>query len=265
VAILIAYAALATTLIYIGISESNESFASEDSFSRGQWLTWCVLAGIAGLAFGITCLRSRLYKTLSLVIAGGFFIYVTGFSFLIEQKQGGEGSGLAPIPFAPWHAVVLLLIAGAVAWCQRQTAEKASANNHAKPRFRATAYTSAILILFAAWVAVFGLGHSKPHQAATQPTTPAKPRPTDDEIRRVVAKDLNVPIERVVPSARLVEDLNASNQDIEKIVEDFEQTFAVDRQPPDDEMLITVQDAFDYVYDPETFRTQHEDHFRGQH
>lgn len=121
------------------------------------------------------------------------------------------------------------------------------------------------MILFAAWVWAFGLESSKSqNHSEVQAIRAAKLQRTSENIRRIIATDLKVRLERAVPSARLVEDLHASNADIERMVEDFETTFGIASQPPDDEMLITVQDAIDYVNDPDTFRTEHEDHFRGQ-
>ena len=119
------------------------------------------------------------------------------------------------------------------------------------------------MILFAAWIWAFGLADSKSHYPS-QVQAPPKPQPTEEGIRRIIARDLKVPEERVVTSARLVEDLNGSDAEIEQVVEDFEQAFGIETQPPDEEMLITVQDAIDYANAPEAYRTEHEDHFRGK-
>lgn len=264
-AIIVAYAVLATILLYIAITENSDSLAADDDSFRLRLVVWCTVGGIAALAFGIACLRFGLFRTLSLVIASGFFVFVIGYSFLVEQKLGGDGNSLVPLPIAPWHPLVLLFIAGAVAWCLRNSIQNSSANGRSRRTFGVTAFVSAGMILFAAWVWAFGLGSSKSqNHSEVQATAPAKPQPTSEDIRRIIATDLKVPLERVAPSARLAEDLNASNADIERMVEDFETTFGIAREPPDDEMLITVQDAIDYVNAPEAFRTEHEDHFRGQ-
>jgi acyl carrier protein len=263
--IIVAYAVLATTLVYIAITENGDSLAADDDSFRLRLIFWCAVGGIVALAFGIACLRFGLFRTLSLVIASGFFVFVIGYRFLVELKMGGDGNSLVPLPIAPWHPLVLLLVAGAVAWCLWNPTQNLSPNGRSRRTFGVTAFVSAGMILFAAWVWAFGLGSSKSqNHSEVQATASAKPQPTSEDVMRIIATDLKVPWERAVPSARLVEDLNASNADIERMVEDFETTFGIDREPPDDEMLITVQDAIDYVNAPEAFRTEHEDHFRGQ-
>jgi acyl carrier protein len=80
---------------------------------------------------------------------------------------------------------------------------------------------------------------------------------TADNVTKIIAQELAVPPERVVPGARLVEDLNAQGVDINDIVARLEKDFGTESQEADDEMLITVQDVLDYAQSPQTFREAH--------
>lgn len=79
-AIIVAYSVLATILFYITITENSDSLAADDDSFRLRLVVWSAVGGIAALAFGIACLRFGLFRTLSLVIASGFFVFVIGYS-----------------------------------------------------------------------------------------------------------------------------------------------------------------------------------------
>jgi hypothetical protein len=64
-----------------------------------------------------------------------------------------------------------------------------------------------------------------------------------------------------MPDARFDTDLNAHEVDMQEMVElRFQRVFGLDYRAGDENMLITVQDAFDYVAAPAEFRATH----RGQ-
>lgn len=250
-ATLAGYGVLASGLVYLLINEDRDN-----DISRLQLTLWCGLGALAALAVGIACLRFARYRTLAVVVSSFFFLFVLTYSFLVEQKNGGEGNSLSPLPIAAWQPVVFLLIAASVAWCLRRAGQQATGRGKPGRKFAASAMVSAALMLFAAWIWAFGLGSSKPQQQ-TQASAPTTQEPTWENIRRVIATELNVPEEKVVPSARFDEDLNAAEPDLEEMVEKLQSTFGVDWERDDDDMLITVQDAVDYVRSPETFRSTH--------
>ena len=85
--------------------------------------------------------------------------------------------------------------------------------------------------------------------------------PSEENIRKIIARELQVPEDRVVPGARFDTDLNAHEVDMQEMVElQFQSIFGLDYSKGDEDMLITVQDAFDYVAAPAQFREAH----RGQ-
>jgi glycine cleavage system H protein len=260
-ATLVAYAVLGSGLLYLALSESTESFAVESDFSRRQLAIWCTVGGIAALALGLGCLRLGLFKSLASVVSLCFFVFVVGFSVLLELKEGGDATGLAARTIAPWQPFALIVIASSIVWCLQKARRKSSMSGRPARGIGITACVSAGLMLFAVWVWVFGLGTSTSQQhSEAQATAPTRQEPTWENIRRIIANELNVPEEQVVPAARFEVDLNAAAPDMEEMVESFENVFGIDRQDADADMLITVQDAIDYVRSPKTFRTEH----RGQ-
>ena len=110
---------------------------------------------------------------------------------------------------------------------------------------------------------VFGCGHSAPEAQSSQqhsaaPASASKRQdPTWENIRRIIAQRINVPEEKVIPTARFTEDFNAAEPDMEDMIEGFEDAFGIESEPDDQDMLITVQDAVDYINAPVTFRQQH--------
>src|SRR5262249_51450001 len=78
----------------------------------------------------------------------------------------------------------------------------------------------------------------------------------EEHIRNIIARELGVPEDRVVPDARFDTDFNAHKIAMQEMVELSSQSVrGLDYRAGDEDMLITVQDAFDYVAAPDKFRT----------
>ena len=150
-AALAGYGVLASGLVYLLINEDRDN-----DISRLQLTLWCGLGALAALAVGIACLRFARYRTLAVVVSFLFFLFVVTYSFLVEQKNGGEGNRLSPLPIAAWQPVVFLLIAASVAWCLRRAGQQATGGGKPGRKFGASALVSAVLMLFAAWYGLLG-------------------------------------------------------------------------------------------------------------
>jgi len=66
-------------------------------------------------------------------------------------------------------------------------------------------------------------------------------------LKKIVAEQLNVDEEKVVPSARFNEDLNADSLDLVEMIMSLEEEFGVEIPDEDAEKILTVQDALTYV------------------
>lgn len=81
--------------------------------------------------------------------------------------------------------------------------------------------------------------------------TNAKPAAQNATIERrvnaVIAHHLEIKPERVVPSARLIEDLGADSLDLVELIMAFEEEFNIEIPDDDAEKFFTVQDAYDFV------------------
>jgi acyl carrier protein len=78
-----------------------------------------------------------------------------------------------------------------------------------------------------------------------------QPPPSDDPIfdrvARIVTEDLNVPMARVTPNARLVEDLGADKLDLVKMDMDIDASFGVNVELFSDQGLGTIQGIVDFI------------------
>jgi len=123
--------------------------------------------------------------------------------------------------------------------------------------FGATTCGTVALTLFAISIWGFGLGtltSRSTERPLVQAATPATRPVTWEAVRSIIAKQLNVPEERVTPGSRLREDLNAKADDVAQITSAVEEQFGIVSEPPDDEVIFTAQDAFEFAQSPETFR-----------
>jgi acyl carrier protein len=69
----------------------------------------------------------------------------------------------------------------------------------------------------------------------------------DVKMVEIIANQLSVPKEKVVPSASFVDDLGADSLDLVELVMAMEESFGIEIADDDTEKMHTVQDALDYV------------------
>ena len=68
-----------------------------------------------------------------------------------------------------------------------------------------------------------------------------------DRLRKIIAEQLSVDEEDVVPEASFIEDLNADSLDLVELIMTLEEDFDIKISDEDAEGLRTVQDAIDYL------------------
>lgn len=66
-------------------------------------------------------------------------------------------------------------------------------------------------------------------------------------LRRIIAEQLSVDEEEVVPEASFIEDLNADSLDLVELIMTLEEEFNIKISDEDAERIQTVQDALDYL------------------
>lgn len=70
---------------------------------------------------------------------------------------------------------------------------------------------------------------------------------TEERLRRMIAEQLSVSEDEVVPSASFIEDLNADSLDLVELIMSLEEEFGIKIPDEDAEKIQTVQDATDYL------------------
>ena len=70
---------------------------------------------------------------------------------------------------------------------------------------------------------------------------------SEDRVREIIAKDLEVGIQQLTPEAKFIEDLGADSLDIVELVMALEEEFGIDIPDEDAEKLKTVGDAMNYL------------------
>ena len=68
-------------------------------------------------------------------------------------------------------------------------------------------------------------------------------------LRKIIAEQLGVPEEEVVPEASFIEDLNADSLEMVDLIISLEEEFGVQVSDEDAEKIKTVKDAIDYLND----------------
>ncbi len=71
----------------------------------------------------------------------------------------------------------------------------------------------------------------------------------DERLKKIIADQLSVSEEEVVPEASFIDDLNADSLDLVELIMSLEEEFAVKISDEDAEKIRTVQDAMDYVHE----------------
>ena len=71
----------------------------------------------------------------------------------------------------------------------------------------------------------------------------------EDRLKKIIAEQLSVGEDEVVPEASFIEDLNADSLDLVELIMSLEEEFAVKISDEDAEKIRTVQDAMDYLHE----------------
>lgn len=68
-------------------------------------------------------------------------------------------------------------------------------------------------------------------------------------LRKIIAEQLGVPEEEVVPEASFIDDLNADSLEMVDLIISLEEEFGIQVSDEDAEKIKTVRDAIDYLHD----------------
>lgn len=71
----------------------------------------------------------------------------------------------------------------------------------------------------------------------------------EDRLKKIIADQLSVSEEEVVPEASFIDDLNADSLDLVELIMSLEEEFGVKISDEDAEKIRTVQDAMDYLHE----------------
>lgn len=71
----------------------------------------------------------------------------------------------------------------------------------------------------------------------------------EDKVRRIIAEQLDLDLEEVVPEAKFIDDLGADSLDIVELVMAMEDEFKIEIPEEDSEKILRVRDVFDYLRD----------------
>ncbi|GAB6061312.1 MAG: acyl carrier protein [Candidatus Dadabacteria bacterium] len=69
----------------------------------------------------------------------------------------------------------------------------------------------------------------------------------EETVKKIIAEQLGVDEEKIVPEARFIEDLGADSLDTVELVMALEEEFDQEIPDEDAEKIRTVQDAIDYI------------------
>ena len=72
---------------------------------------------------------------------------------------------------------------------------------------------------------------------------------SEDRVKEIIAKELEVDAKQVVPEAKFIEDLGADSLDIVELVMALEEEFGLDIPDEDADKLRTVGDAMNYLHE----------------
>lgn len=71
----------------------------------------------------------------------------------------------------------------------------------------------------------------------------------EDRLKKIIADQLSVNEDDVVPEASFIEDLNADSLDLVELIMSLEEEFSVKISDEDAAKIQTVQDAMDYLHE----------------
>ncbi len=70
---------------------------------------------------------------------------------------------------------------------------------------------------------------------------------SEDRVKEIIAKELEVEVKQLTPEAKFIEDLGADSLDIVELVMALEEEFGLDIPDEDADKLKTVGDAMNYL------------------
>jgi acyl carrier protein len=70
---------------------------------------------------------------------------------------------------------------------------------------------------------------------------------SEDKVKEIIAKELEVGVQQLAPEAKFIEDLGADSLDIVELVMALEEEFGIDIPDEDAEKMKTVGDAMNYL------------------
>jgi acyl carrier protein len=70
---------------------------------------------------------------------------------------------------------------------------------------------------------------------------------SEDKVKEIVARELEVDVKQLAPEAKFIEDLGADSLDIVELVMALEEEFGIDIPDEDADKLRTVGDAMNYL------------------
>lgn len=70
---------------------------------------------------------------------------------------------------------------------------------------------------------------------------------SEDRVREIIAKELEVDVKQLAPEAKFIEDLGADSLDIVELVMALEEEFGLDIPDEDADKMKTVGDAMKYL------------------
>ena len=70
---------------------------------------------------------------------------------------------------------------------------------------------------------------------------------SEDRVKEIIAKELEVDVKQITPEAKFIEDLGADSLDIVELVMALEEEFGLDIPDEDADKLKTVGDALNYL------------------
>jgi acyl carrier protein len=70
---------------------------------------------------------------------------------------------------------------------------------------------------------------------------------SEDRVKEIIAKELEVDVKQLAPEAKFIEDLGADSLDIVELVMALEEEFGLDIPDEDADKLKTVGDAMTYL------------------